>query len=280
MNNYKYNNLELSKYNPLPRIFYYDNFDYGFNGWTSLIGNYEDDLDNMHPGYRQLTTPMLSTLSFYDNGSHGSMSGSYALKISTKPQTGSQNVTIKRITFVKACNIQIECFFTFKPEASKRKLLDTDLKSIGILLDLQNDQNRVMPHLRYLNSYNGERKELWQFKQKTVPFNKFSDKTVTHYHLIDKDWENINNKKQILCYNEIPTKVNWQYLNMGFDLKEMKYTHFQCNDIEYDVSKLGSLIIPAMPNLRGMLNVAFFVESDSERRASLYVDSLIVSGDW
>ena len=162
----------------------------------------------------------------------------------------------------------------------KRKLLDTDLKSIGILLDLQNDKNRVMPHIRYLNSYNGERKELWQFKQKTVPFNKFSDKTVTHYHLIDKDWENINNKKQILCYNEIPTKVNWQYLNMGFDLKEMKYTHFQCNDIEYDVSKLGSLIIPAMPNLRGMLNVAFFVESDSERRASLYVDSLIVSGDW
>ena len=96
---------------------------------------------------------------FYDNGSHGSMSGSYALKISTKPKKDSQNVTLKRITFVKACNIQFECFFTFKPEASKRKLLDTDVKSIGILLDLQNDQNRVMPHLRYLNSYNGERKE-------------------------------------------------------------------------------------------------------------------------
>ena len=50
MNNFKYNNLELSKYNPLPRIFYYDNFDYGFNGVTSLLDNYEDDLDNIYPG--------------------------------------------------------------------------------------------------------------------------------------------------------------------------------------------------------------------------------------
>jgi hypothetical protein len=40
------------------------------------------------------------------------------------------------------------------------------------------------------------------------------------------------------------------------------------------------LQIDAMPNLRGMLNVGFFVESDADRRSSFYVDSILVSGEW
>ena len=273
-------NPKLSRFSPLSRIIYFDDFDEGFNGWTSLIGNYEDDLDNMLPGYRQLTTPMLSNLSFWDNGTHGSFDGSYAMKIASRPKAGSQNVAIKRITYLKPCPIQVEFFFTFKPEASQRKLLDTDLRSVGILLDLQNDTQRIMPHLRYLNAYEGKRVERWQFKQKTVPFKRMSDKTVSHYHLADQDWENLGKDPQILCYNEIPTKVNWQYACLGFDLATMRYTSFQCNDIVYDVRGVGSLEIPAMPNLRGMLNVGFFVESDSDRRSSLYLDSVLVSGEW
>lgn len=273
-------NPRLSRFSPLSRILYFDDFDEGLNGWTSLIGNYEDDLDNMLPGYRQLTTPMLSNLSFWDSGTHGSLDGTYALKIATRPKAGAQNVAIKRITYVEPCPIQVEFFFTFKPEASDRKLLDTDLRSVGILLDLQNDTQRIMPHLRYLNAYEGKRIERWQFKQKTVPFTRMSDKTVSHYHLVDRDWENLGNERQILCYNEIPTKVNWQYARLGFDLKTMRYTSFQCNDIRYDVSGVGALEIPAMPNLRGMLNVCFFVESDADRRSSFYVDSVLVSGEW
>ena len=273
-------NPKLSRFNPLSRILFFDDFDNGLNGWTSLIGNYEDDLDNMHPGYRQFTTPMLSSLSFFDNGTHGSFDGTYAMKIATQPKFGAQNAAIKRITYIKPCPIQIECFFTFKPEASERKLLETDLRSVGILLDLQNDENRIMPHLRYLNSIENVRIERWQFKEKTVPFTKISEKTVTHFHLAETDWENLGTNKQVLCYNEIPTKINWQYLCLGFDLKTMRYTHFQCNDIFYDMNGIGSLEIPAMPNLRGMLNVVFFVESDTDRRSCLYIDSVIVSGDW
>ena len=67
---------------------------------------------------------------------------------------------------------------------------------------------------------------------------------------------------------------------MGFDLRTMRYTHFQCNDVRYDMSNCGALTIDAMPNLRGMLNVGFFVESDSDRRSSLYIDSVLVSGEW
>lgn len=273
-------NPQLSRFNPLSRIIYYDDFDEGLNGWTSLIGNYENDLDNMLPGYRQLTTPMLSNLSFWDNGTHGSFDGTYAMKIATKPDAGAQNVGIKRITYIEPCPIQVEFFFTFKPEASARELLDTDLRSVGILLDLQDDTRRIMPHLRYLNAYEGQRVERWQYKQKTVPFETFSNKTVSHYHLAERDWENLGADPQVLCYNEIPTKVNWQYANVGFDLRTMRYTHFQCNDIRYDMSDIGALEIPAMPNLRGMLNVGFFVESDAARRCSFYLDSVLVSGEW
>ncbi len=270
----------LSRFRPLSRMIYFDDFDEGLHGWTSLIGNYEEDIDRMHPGYRQITTPMLSNLSFWDCGTHGSFDGTYALKIATRPKAGAQNVTIKRITYLEPCPIQVEFFFTFKPEASAQELLDTDLRSVGILLDLQNDEYRIMPHLRYLNAYEGKRVEHWQFKEKTVPFERFSRKTVTHYHLADRDWENLSAKPQVLCYNEIPTKVNWQYACLGFDLRSMRYTHFQCNDVRYDVSGKGALEIPAMPNLRGMLNVGFFVESDAARRCSLYLDSVLVSGEW
>jgi hypothetical protein len=273
-------NPRLSRFSPLSRIIYFDDFDEGLHGWTSLIGNYEEDIDRMHPGYRQITTPMLSNLSFWDCGTHGGFDGTYALKIATRPKAGAQNVTIKRITYLQPCPIQVEFFFTFKPEASAQELLDTDLRSVGILLDLQNEEYRIMPHLRYLNAYEGKRIEHWQFKEKTVPFERLSEKTVTHYHLADRDWENLAEKPQVLCYNEIPTKVNWQYARLGFDLRTMRYTHFQCNDVRYDMSDKGALRIPAMPNLRGMLNVGFFVESDTARRCSLYLDSVLVSGEW
>jgi len=270
----------LSRFDPLPRILYFDDFDRGLNGWTSLIGNYEDTLDRMHPGFRQFTVPMLSNLSFWDCGTHGAFDGTYALKIATRPKTGAANVTLKRITYIKPCPIQVEFFFTFKPEAVEQKLSESDLRSVGVVLDLQNDEHRVMPHLRYLNAHSGERIEKWQFKQKTVPFHRISDKTVTHFHFEDRDWQDLAGERQILCYNEIPTKVNWQYARLGFDLRTMTYTHFQCNDIAYDMTGKGSLEIKAMPNLRGMVNLVFFVETDSDKRASLYIDSVLVSGEW
>ena len=41
----------LSRYDPLDRIIYFDDFDEGYNGWVGLIGNYEGSLDTMLPGY-------------------------------------------------------------------------------------------------------------------------------------------------------------------------------------------------------------------------------------
>jgi hypothetical protein len=60
----------LSRFDPLPRIIAFDDFDRGFCGWTQLVGNYEHSLDSMLPGYAQHSQAMLSTLSNWDFGSH------------------------------------------------------------------------------------------------------------------------------------------------------------------------------------------------------------------
>jgi hypothetical protein len=38
--------------------------------------------------------------------------------------------------------------------------------------------------------------------------------------------------------------------------------------------------MPAMRNLWCMLNLAFFVETDVDKRAMLYIDSVCLSGDF
>lgn len=269
----------LSRFDPLPRILFYDDFDDGMQGWTTLVGNYEDDIDRMHPGYQQITASMLSNLPHWDCGSHGSMSGTYALKIATRAKTGAQSVAIKRITFRHAVRIKLEFYFTFKPEANELKLSKHDVRSVGLLFDLQDDRNRVMPHLRYLNCHGGETRQVWQYKDKPVSFERLSGETVTHYHLADQDWIDLPGGPQELCYNEIPTKVNWHYAAVGIDLATMAFTSFQCNDVVYDMGQAGALTLDAMPNLRGMLNVAFFAESDSDKRAFCYVDSALLSAE-
>ena len=107
-----------------------------------------------------------------------------------------------------------------------------------------------------------------------------SDKTLSHYHLAPEDWEDLPGGAQRLCYNEIPTKINWTYLAFDFDLAEMKALSFRCNDRTFDMSNFEPIRIPAMKNLWCMLNFCLFAETDSDKRAFLYVDSVCISGDF
>jgi hypothetical protein len=278
----------LSRFDPLPRIICHDDFDRGFCGWTQLVGNYEGTLDAMLPGYAQHLSPMLSTLPNWDIGSHGGFDGTYALKLGTRPRRGAQNVTIKRLTFRKAGPIRLEAYVTFKPEATELRLSEADVRSFGFLFDLQvGDRHgaggeRVMPHLRFLNALDGEHAQRWQFKRRTTPFVAMGteSKTISHYHLSPDDWEDLPGGDQRLCYNEIPTKVNWHYLCFDFDLAAMRCTGFRVNDRTFDMSGYDAIRIPAMKNLWCMLNLAFFVETDVDTRANLYVDGVCLSGDF
>ena len=303
-------NPKLSRFDPLPRIMAFDDFDRGFCGWTQLVGNYEHTLDSMLPGYAQHTQAMLSTLPTWDFGSHGSVDGSYALKLACRPRKGAQNVTLKRLTFRERGPIRVEFYFTFKPEASEMRLSETDVRSIGFLYDLQTgDQDgadtgnglgngtgtglgtgiaghgpaeRVMPHLRFLNALDGKHHQKWQFKRRTKTFQPIGteQKTVSHYHLSPEDWEDLPGGHQKLCYNEIPTKVNWHYACLDFDLASMQATAFRCNDRRFDLSAFEPIRIPAMRNLWCMLNLCFFVETDVDKRAFLFLDSVCLSGDF
>lgn len=277
----------LSRFDPMRRIISFDQFSKGYSGWSQLVGNYEDTLDTMLPGYAQHTSPMLSTLSHWDAGSHGGAGSSYAMKIATRPRPGAQNVAIKRHTFRKRGPIRFETYFTFKPEATELQLSETDVRSVGFLFDLQGgdrdqDSDRVMPHLRFLNAENGTHLQKWQYKPQTTDFTAIgnSEKTASHYHLDPKGWVDLPGGAQRLCYNEIPTKVNWTYLRFDFDLGDMKALAFQCNDREFDMSGFESIKIPAMKNLWCMLNLAFFAETDVAKSAFLYVDSVCISGDF
>lgn len=277
----------LSRFDPLPRILSFDDFSRGHCGWSQLVGNYEDTLDAMLPGYAQHSSAMISTLGHWDAGSHGGMDSSYALKIATKPKPGAQNVAIKRHTFRKRGPIRFEIYFTFKPEASELKLSETDVRSVGFLFDLQggdrdSDSERVMPHLRFLNAENGKFLQKWQYKRETTEIKPLGtdDKTVSHYHLAPEGWLDLPDGEQKLCYNEIPTKVNWSYLRFDFDLEKMQATGMQCNDRTFDVSGFEPIRIPAMKNLWCMLNFCLFAETDVAKRAFLYVDSICISGDF
>jgi hypothetical protein len=137
--------------------------------------------------------------------------------------------------------MRMETYFTFKPEASELRLSNQDVRSVGFLFDLQDEKERVMPHIRYLNCLDGKPQEKWQFKKDTVPFHDIggTGKTVSHYHLSPEELARSPGGEQKLCYNEIATKHNWHYLRVDFDLASMKYLAFQCNDREFDVSESG-----------------------------------------
>jgi hypothetical protein len=273
--------VRLSRFDPLPRILLYDDFDMGFQGWTGLIGNDERSLDSILPGFRDLRPPMLSNATMWDTGSAGSLDGTYSLKLSTRPQPQSMGVAVKRTTWRDPGLLRMEAYVAFNPEASELRLGDRDLRSFGFAFDLQDASRRVMPHLRYVNARDGEGVQRWQFKRQREPLADIggSGETRSHFHLADTGWEDLPAEPQPLCYNEIATKQNWHYLRVGFDLKTMAFTEFRCNDREYDVSALEPMVIPAMPNLWDMLNLVFWVEADCEKRAFLYLDSVLLSGD-
>jgi hypothetical protein len=74
--------------------------------------------------------------------------------------------------------------------------------------------------------------------------------------------------------------VNWHYACLDFDLATMRATAFRCNDRRFDMSGFEPIRIPAMRNLWCMLNLCFFVETDVDKRAFLFLDSVCLSGDF
>src|SRR5690606_13200785 len=121
----------LSKFQPLPRILTFDTFDSGTHGWTELLGNYDGrgDLDTVDDHMRDFRPPQLSSCTFFDVGTHGALSGTYSLKLATRPITGHTATAIRRLTMAKKGLVQLEAYFTYKTEANTTP--DPEANSFG-----------------------------------------------------------------------------------------------------------------------------------------------------
>lgn len=261
----------LSRFDPLRRIIFFDDFDDGLRGWTELMPNYEGSLDHlMNPNSYMLLDkrpPMLSSSSTWDTGTAGSLDGTYALKVTTRPQKGHLPKALKRITWFRRGLLQCEAIFTFKAEASELTLGDVDFRAFGLSYDLQDDGYRYWPAVRYLNAEDGVLQQKWQAHTGGV----------RHPH--HDGWSDIPGGHQPLCYNEIATKQNWHYLRWLIDLRSREYVDLQCNERVWDLRGLRHEPTPVKPNLWYLLNVGFWAEADKDKRAFLLLDSVVLSSE-
>jgi hypothetical protein len=289
---------ELSKYNPLSRILFYDDFDQGINGWCELIGNHDGNLDKVRVVMADLRPPQLSNCTFFDIGSHGSMSGMYALKLATRARAGHMCQNIKRMTYVAPGIVRFETYFTFKAEQmftggegwdGNTDPSELNFGDFTFSNDVCEGDDGVRHHcaLRYLNTTEeGELAQRWMYKTSVQPSTKMvmsgMVKPNQDYHVVHPDdWQPVPGGHQPLCYNEIPTKINWHYLRWDFDTRLRRNVELQVNSNTMDLREIP---VPVYDHrykaLNNLLNFCIDVRTHKDVRNFLFLDSVLVSVDW
>lgn len=306
----------LSKFSPLPRILAFDEFDSGTHGWTELLGNYNGrgDLSTVDDHMRDFRPPQLSACNFFDIGTHGALSGTYALKLATRPYKGHTAVAIRRLTMSGRGLVQLETYFAFKSEAT---LSSSDLgggaelDNFNSFGDVQWDGNthpseaqfgaftvatdlcgdgglRYHTVARYQNTdldNHFTRRWMAPTVPEPTPREHFEGKVKLEYAADftapnPEDWQPFG-EPQELCYNEVPTKVNWHYLRWLIDTDKRKNVELQVNDRVMDMRD-----VPVPPyeeryeTLENLLNFYFSVRTHSSVRNFLFLDSVLISVDW
>ena len=268
----------LSRFDPLDRIMYHADFGRGHCGFTATIGNYEGSLDTILADMNFLS-PQLSAYQMWDTGTGGSIHGAYSLKLATRPVRGSVSAATKRLSIRSQGLVRLETYFGIKSEATEMVLTENDVRAFGVLFDIQDDTRRLLPRLRYLNAQDGESIGQWQIKTHHPQRHDIgaTGKTASIGHYAPVGYTEVPGGAQQLCHNELPTKMNWHYLSVTFDLATMRFVQFRCNDRVYEQDIPTPFELAPWPNLRGLLNTIFFVETDVDKRAFLYLDSVLFS---
>jgi len=294
----------LSRFQPLETILTYDDFDTGLNGWLDLKPNYRFEGFDPRKGPLDLTRwgpTMLSSATFAFPGTHGSMSGTYSLKLTTRPvankyeeipAAGSLGHAIKRLSMHKTGLAQFEMWYTYTPEQDRIGLGEKDIRAFGVLFDVQDGQYRYMPAVRYLNAVNGELVQRWQYGNAEGVTDAEWEYGVEGWckRGIDPQWfgrrhadgstdgfKFVPDGAQKLCYNESDDKINWMYLRFQVDLATRQYVELQSGDRKFDLRGLAPTLVPAYANIEGLLNPMLWIETDTNRRVFLYVDSIVLS---
>ncbi|WP_317159116.1 DUF6772 family protein [[Mycobacterium] appelbergii] len=296
----------FAAYRPLPTVIAADDFDTGMNGWLDLRPNFvgpdfrahSDEVDLIHWG-----PVMLSSATFAFGGTHGSAHGTYSLKISSRaaagpadqpPAPGSMGLGIKRLTIpADARFVRVESTLAYKAEQDRPGLGVNDVRAFGLFVDLQDGQHRYMPGVRYVNSTGGQPVRRWQY---------YSEASETHeewnygnvgWHQVGVDPQWFGSRypdgstsatswfpdgDQHLVYNESDDKINWMRLSMTVDIEKRAYVDFTAHNRRLTFPPgAHPTWAPPYANIQGLLNPVFFVESDTDRRVSLFLDSVLIS---
>jgi len=299
---------KLSKFNPLPRILAFDEFQTGTHGWTELIGNYDGngDLRTVDDHMRDFRPPQLSAANFFDTGTHGAMSGNYSLKLATRPITGHTAVAIRRLTMAKKGLVQLETYFTYKTEANitpdpnanqfggiewDGNLHPTEAQfgALTVATDICGDGGiRYHTVARYRNTdLENELDRRWVAPTvpEPTPREHVEGKENLSYGADftapnPEDWVPFSEPME-LCYNEVPTKVNWHYLRWLIDTDARKNVELQINDEVVDMRDVPVPIYEERyDSLETLLNFYFSVRTHTDARNFLFLDSVLVSVDW
>lgn len=295
-----------SRFRPLDEIIAYDDFDRGANGWLDLTPNFTE------PGFETRPTvldkarwgaPMLSTATFFYVGTHGSMDGTYALKLATKPvaapyleqpKPGSMGHAIKRLSRYRDWDeLQLEMFYAYTPEQDRIAIGEKDIRAFGVLFDLQDDDHRYFPGVRYLNSVDGELVQRWQLARTADVSDEawaFGGRGEWNKRGIDPlwygrrhadgagdGWAFVPDGGQQLIYNESDDKINWLYLRFRIDLRKREYVELQSGRRTFDLRGTPISLADPYARIRDLVNPVVWIETDTDRRVFLYADSIVLS---
>lgn len=293
-------------FSPLPRVLVSDDFDHGMQGWLDLRPNFvgpdfrqhSDDIDLIHWG-----PTMLSSATFAFGGTHGSASGNYSLKLSSRasaapadqpPAPGSMGLAIKRLSLPgNARRLRIEALLAYKAEQDRPGLGVDAMRAFGVFVDLQDAEHRWMPGVRYVNAIEGTPVRRWQFYSETDATDEEWSYGVDGWHKagIDPHWFGarardgstvattwFDDGEQHLIYNESDDKLNWMHLSLTIDIERRAYESLQVGQRTFAFPHVARpTLAPPYRNIEALLNPVFFVEADTARRVSLYLDSVQIS---
>ena len=308
--------MDLTDYEPLRHVLFADDFDTGYNGWIALNPNFRQDAFAYYPqmkGWTEWGPPMLSSSTYTYAGTHGSLHGTYSMKVASRPiaapaqerpVAGSMGMAIKRITHRHEGLLKCEMWYAITAEQDRPGIGENAIRAFGFFWDSQNETNRTYYGARYINCANGKMRQHWQifradpastkpwgYEGVSAPGDK--DEQVTLLRGVDTQWLgnrdeqggsdgywDVPDSTQKMCYNETPDKINWQYFALTVDMRKKEYVELCSMNRRWDLRGIAATTNPRFPRIDNLLNPVVFIESDTNRRVFLSVDSMVNSMDW